>query len=259
VTPPNILKPISAPNLAIPDNSAAGISDTISLAEAVTISGIKVGVDITHMYRGDLRVTLSAPWGTVIELHPSGRGGNAHDLKTTFDETTLPALATLRGRVTQGAWRLSVQDLAPADTGQLNRWLLEISAAEVVVAPVELQESPGAPIPDFPSGGIERGLATASTARVGSIEVSVDISHTWIGDLRLTLLSPAGTEAILHDGAGGSDQNIRRTFTAANTPALVALTGQAMTGTWRLRLVDRATQDVGKLNSWRLLIKPQAP
>jgi M6 family metalloprotease-like protein len=258
VTPPQTLKPISTPNSAIPDNYPAGISDTITIADAVTISSIKVGVDITHTYRGDLRVTLTTPWGTVIELHPKGRGGNADDLKVIYDETTLPALATLRGRGTQGAWRLTVHDLAPADTGRLNRWWLEISAAGAVVAPIELQESPGTPIPDFPSAGIERGLAATSAAHVGSVEVSVDISHTWIGDLRVSLLSPTGTEAILHDGAGGSDDNLVRTFTAANTPALATLAGQAVTGTWRLKVADRAAQDVGKLNSWRLLIKPAA-
>ena len=73
--------------------------------------------------------TLTTPWGTVIELHPKGQGGNAADLKVTYDETTLPAVSTLRGRGTQGTWRLAVQDLASADTGRLNRWSLEFSAA----------------------------------------------------------------------------------------------------------------------------------
>ena len=258
VTPPQTLNPISTPNRAIPDNNQTGISDVITIAEAVTISNIKVGIDITHTYRGDLRVTLTTPWGTVIELHPKGRGGNAHDLKVTFDETTLPALATLRGRGTQGAWRLLVQDLASADTGRLNRWSLEISAAAAVVAPIELQESPGTPIPDAPNPGIERGLATTSTARVGSVEVAVDISHTWIADLRVSLVSASGTEVILHDGAGGDADNLVRTFTAANTPALGSLAGQSVTGTWRLRVADNEAQDAGKLNGWRLLIKPAA-
>jgi subtilisin-like proprotein convertase family protein len=67
------------------------------ISDALTISSLKIGVDITHTYRGDLNVTLTTPWGTVIELHPKGRGGNAHDLKTTYDAATLPALATFQG------------------------------------------------------------------------------------------------------------------------------------------------------------------
>ena len=256
VTPPQTLNKASAPNAAIPENNATGISDTITIAEALAISGIRVGVDITHTYRADLRVTLVTPWATTIELHPKGRGGSANDLKVTWDETTLPALATLRGRSTHGAWRLTVQDLAPGDSGRLKAWSLEFSAAAAAVAPIELKESPGTAIPDHPSAGIERTLVTTSTAQVGGVEVSVDISHTWIGDLRVSVLSPAGTEAVLHDGAGGSDDNLVRTFTAANTPPLAALAGQPASGSWRLKVVDREAQDQGKLNAWGVLIKP---
>lgn len=258
VTPPQTLNKVSTPNSAIPENNQAGVSDTINVAEALTISGLKVGVDITHTYRGDLRVTLTTPWGTAIELHPKGLGGNAHDLNVTYDETTRPALATLRGRSTQGAWRLTVQDLAPADTGRLNRWSLDFSAAGATLAPIDLQESPGTPIPDHPHAGIERTLATTSTARVGSVEVSVDISHAWIGDLRVSVQSPAGTEVVLHDRVGGSGNNVVRTFTAANTPPLAALAGQPAAGTWRLKVADHEAQDAGKLNAWRVLIKPAA-
>jgi M6 family metalloprotease-like protein len=257
VTPPRTFNPTSTPNRTIPDNTVVGITDAINIVDALTISTIKVGVDITHTYRGDLRVTLTTPWGTVIELHPKGRGGNADDLKITYDETTLPALATLRGRSTLGAWRLTVQDLAPADIGRLNSWSLEITSATALVTPIELQETPGARIPDASIVGIERTLSTTATSRVGSVEVSVDIAHTWIGDLSVTMQSPAGTEVVLHNRAGGSDDNLVRTFTAANTPALSALAGQAAAGAWRLKVVDTEPQDIGKLNSWRVLIKPK--
>ncbi len=255
VTPPQVLSKASTPNAAIPENNQTGISDTINIAEALTLSSVKAGVDIKHTYRADLRVTLTTPWGTVIELHPKGRGGNAQDLKVTYDETTLPALATLRGRSAQGAWQLKVQDLAPADTGRLNRWSLEFSAVGAALAPIELKESAGTPIPDHPHAGIERALAAIGTAKVGSVEVSVDISHTWIGDLQVSLQSPAGTQLVLHDGKGGSDQNLVRTYTETNTPGLSLLAGQPAAGLWRLKVMDGASQDQGKLNSWRVLIK----
>jgi M6 family metalloprotease-like protein len=248
----------STPNRQIPDNNPAGISDTIDIGEALTISTCKVSVDITHSYRGDLRVTLNTPDGRAIELHAKGTGGNADDVKATYDETTIPALSTLRGRGMQGAWRLTVQDLAPADVGRLNRWSLELAAAAVPLGPIDLKESPGTPIPDFPQAGIERTLIATGAQQVGSVEVAVDIAHTWIGDLRVSLLSAAGTEVVLHDGVGGSDDNLVRTYTAATTPGLAALVGQPAAGTWRLRVVDRAAQDQGKLNSWRVLIKPPA-
>jgi M6 family metalloprotease-like protein len=255
VTPPQTTSRTSTPARPIPDNDIAGISDTIDVAEALTLAGIKVGVDITHTFRSDLRVTLTTPWGAVIELHPRGTGGSAHDLSITYDETMLPALATLRGRSIQGTWKLSVQDLAPSDSGRLNRWSLEFSAGAVAVAPIELKESPGTAIPDFPGPGIERTLTAAGASTVAGVEVSVDISHSWISDLRVSLQSPAGTEVVLHDGAGGAEHNLARTYTAASTPALATLAGQPAAGAWRLKVVDRVAQDQGKLNGWRLLIK----
>jgi subtilisin-like proprotein convertase family protein len=256
VTPPQTVERVSTPDRAIPDNNSQGIVDTISVAEAMTIANLKVGVDIVHSYRGDLRVTLATPWGAVVELKAKGSGGNAHDLKLSYDETNLPALAALRGLSAQGDWRLMVQDLAPADVGRLNRWSLGFSAVSAVAATIDLKESPGAAIPDFPAPALERTLQASGAIQVGSVEVTVDIAHSWIGDLRVSLRSPAGTEVVLHDGTGGSDHNPARTYTAATTPALATLAGQAAAGAWRLRVADQAAQDVGKLNQWRVLIKP---
>jgi subtilisin-like proprotein convertase family protein len=215
-----------------------------------------VGVDITHTFRGDLQVTLTTPWGAVIELQPKNQGGSADDLKITFDETLRPALSTLRGGGTLGAWRLTVQDLAPADAGHLNRWWLEFAlAAGSSTQPVQLQESPGVAIPDNFSAGIERTLSTAEGGMIAGVEVAVDISHTYIGDLRVRLRSPSGAEAVLHDRTGGSGDNIARTYTAATTPPLAALAGQPIAGAWKLLVSDHDALDVGKLNRWSLTLR----
>lgn len=254
--PPPAVRHVSTPNRAVPDNNPTGIADTIAVPEAVTIASIKVGLDITHSYRGDLHVTLTTPWGAPVELHPKGQGGNTRDLKLTYDETILPALSTLRGRSTQGAWKLLVQDLAAVDTGRLNSWGLDFGAAVATPATVELKESPGTTIPDNNATGIERALANAAAFAIGSVEASVDISHTYIGDLQVSLVSPSGQAVLLHDRAGGSTRNLAKAYTAATTPALAALAGKPAAGTWKLRVVDRAAQDQGKLVSWRVLIKP---
>src|SRR5262249_28812090 len=157
---PKVLRRESQVDREIPDNNNVGLVDEIAVAELQTIAGLQVGVDISHPWRGDLKVTLTTPWGVVIELHPKNQGGSADDLKVTYDETSLPALATLRGRSTQGAWKLAVQDLAPADVGRLNRWWLEFVSAGGGSAPITLQESPGSMIPDNSNAGIERTLPT---------------------------------------------------------------------------------------------------
>jgi subtilisin-like proprotein convertase family protein len=96
---------------------------------------------------------------------------------------------------------------------------------------------------------------TAEAGQVGSVEVSVDISHTYIGDLRVRLRAPSGAEVVLHDRAGGSADNIVRTYTVASTPALAALAGLAISGSWKLLVSDNEAVDVGKLNRWGLVIR----
>ena len=254
--PPPDVRHVSTPNRAIPDNDSTGISDTIDVPEAVTVASVKIGVDISHTYQGDLRVMLGTPWGVEVELHPKGQGGNTKDLKVTYDEAMLPALSTLRGCNSQGAWKLAVQDLAAVDVGKLKSWGLDFAAATTIPGPVELEESPGTTIPDNNATGIERSLANTTAIAIGSVEVSVDISHTYIGDLQVSLVPPSGGAIALHDRAGGSTRDLAKTYTAATTPALGTLAGKAAAGTWKLRAVDREAQDQGKLNRWRVVIKP---
>jgi M6 family metalloprotease-like protein len=253
--PPDPLRHVVQPNLAIPDNDAAGIHSTIQVQEDVTLASIKIGLFITHTFIGDLRVTLATPWGAAIELHPKGQGGNTQNLDLTYDEAMLPALATLRGRSSRGAWTLNVQDLAPQDRGRLKRWGLDLAAAASLPDVVVLKESPGTAIPDSSAAGIERTLNNAQAFTLASVDVAVEISHSWIGDLEVSLVTPAGTQVPLHARGGGSSRDLNATYTAATTPALAALAGQPSNGAWKLRVADREAQDVGKLNGWRLTLK----
>lgn len=246
----------STPDMIIPDNRAEGITDTIVINQDAIITGIKVTLDISHTYRADLQVTLLAPWGAVIVLHQRPQGGSADDIKRTIDETDVQALATLHGHSCKGDWRLLVQDLAPVDVGTLKRWALEFDTFAQPQWPVVLEEAPGKHIPDNDPVGIEQSLATNANGNIGSVEVSVDITHTWIEDLQISVRSPAGTDVILHDETGGSADNVIKTYTTATTPALGNLAGQSISGDWLLRVSDRVGQDIGKLNSWRVVIHP---
>ena len=82
----------------------------------------------------------------------------------------------------QGNWQLLVQDLATSDTGRLNRWEIEITPS--ANAAMTLSETPGMAIPDNNPTGIERQLTTNETGTVNALEVTVDITHTFIGDLK---------------------------------------------------------------------------
>jgi subtilisin-like proprotein convertase family protein len=81
----------------------------------------------------------------------------------------------------------------------------------------------------------------------------VDIQHTYVGDLRIDLIGPNDTSIILQSHQGGSEQNVQRTYSEADTPALSAFRGKSLRGTWRLRIVDAWRMDEGTLRSWRVI------
>lgn len=246
----------SASSLNIPDNQAVGITDTIAIGQDASIAGVQVTLEISHTYRGDLLVTLLTPWGDDIILHQRHQGGGADNIQKTVDESDLQELAALHGHSTRGDWRLRVQDLAPADIGALDRWALEFSVTGLAQGDVVLEEAPGTHIPDDDPVGVQRSISTNATGNVGSVEVSVDITHTYISDLLISVRSAAGTEVILHDESGGDADDIVTTYTVATTPGLENLAGEAISGDWQLRVSDRAGLDLGKLNSWRIVIHP---
>jgi serine protease len=78
-----------------------------------------------------------------------------------------------------------------------------------------------------------------------SASISVNIVHTYKGDLKVDLVAPDGTLYNLHNRSGGSADNIVGTFSRN-------LTSEALNGTWRLRVNDNAAGDIGYINSWTI-------
>ena len=70
--------------------------------------------------------------------------------------------------------------------------------------------------------------------------------------------SPTGRRAVLHAQLGGSTDNLIATYDSATPGELAGLVGQPMQGHWVLSVVDRAAQDVGVLQKWRLEITSAA-
>lgn len=118
-------------------------------------------------------------------------------------------------------------------------------------------------IPDNDPTGIESQITIAETLPIADINVSVDITHTWQGDLHLVLTSPEGTSVTLHDGTGSSTDNIQTTYdslTAPDGPGTMSdFDGEIQAGTWSLHIWDDAGSDTGTLNSWTLHIESEAP
>ena len=82
--------------------------------------------------------------------------------------------------------------------------------------------------------------------------VELQIQHSWIGDLRVRLTAPDGTDVLLHDRAGSNQVDLRKSYDPTSLPALARLLERDARGDWRLEVVDLAARDVGRLEAWAL-------
>ncbi|MEU8629036.1 M4 family metallopeptidase [Streptomyces sp. NPDC048669] len=103
---------------AIPDHGSAVTSSVnVTGRTGNAPSALKVGVDITHTYRGDLVIDLVAPNGTTYRLKNSSGSDYADDVRTTYTVNASSVAAN-------GTWKLKVQDVYSGDTGKINSFKL---------------------------------------------------------------------------------------------------------------------------------------
>ena len=135
----------SNPNFSIPDNSGAYDGLGLDVAgSTATLGGdttLKLSLDVTHTYVGDLQFLLQSPTGTqVIAYAANTCGGNDNLDIILFDSAPTIACATptvgdaktanpfsgFDGEGLNGQWILGVVDGAGGDTGTVNSWTLTV-------------------------------------------------------------------------------------------------------------------------------------
>lgn len=113
-----------------------------------------------------------------------------------------------------------------------------------------------APLPDLQTVRFE--LEVSDNTPVEALSVDVELKHTYIGDLIITLRPPAAMNmlpVVLHRRQGGSTRDLKKTFDAAMKPALANFAGRSCRGVWTLDIQDAAAEDAGKLVSFGLRLR----
>jgi len=77
-----------------------------------------------------------------------------------------------------------------------------------------------------------------------TLPVSVNIQHTWRGDLVIDLVAPDGSTYRLKSLSSSDSADIA-TYT-------VNASSEVANGTWQLKVQDVAAQDVGFIDTWSL-------
>ncbi|HND87518.1 MAG TPA: proprotein convertase P-domain-containing protein, partial [Saprospiraceae bacterium] len=122
-------------------------------------------------------------------------------------------------------------------------------------------------------------LNVPASGSILDVNLKIDIDHTWVGDLDVTLESPSGTQMKVWDNLCNLNDNLKATFDDEATLCsnlcadynsnktvktinclglaptnLSAFDGQNLNGNWKLIVNDNATGDQGVINEFSLII-----
>ncbi len=109
-------------------------------------------------------------------------------------------------------------------------------------------------IPDGDTVGIDRTITfDATCVTVGTVQIRVEISHPYRGDIELRLTSPAGDTDVLLKSSDDATPDISATFDS------VIAEGDSADGDWVLNVRDIFQTDAGTLEYWSIGINRDAP
>jgi subtilisin-like proprotein convertase family protein/subtilisin family serine protease len=114
--------------------------------------------------------------------------------------------------------------------------------------------NPALVIPDNADYGVHDSILVSQPMAVERVEVTLNVTHPFIGDLSVLLTSPSGTTSFLLwrpqqnplSAFGTNQDNIHFTFDT------VLDWGESSLGSWSLGIYDHASGDVGTFDSWTL-------
>lgn len=165
--------------------------------------------------------------------------------------------------------------------GMLISWEVEVCIQELVCGPFEV--STDIPHPVGPGAGTitTSDIMINDIGKITDLNIrNLDITHTWIGDLTISLTSPEGTQVIVYDQGCNPAVRIQDIHTSfddepslqglpcppldslysiAPTNPLSAFDGEEAQGMWTLTITDNVGGDGGDLHDWALEICTRCP
>ena len=199
----------ASPGLAISDNST--VFNVMNVAQAGVIGSVRVYVNITHTYQGDLTVTLTSPAGTQVILH-NRTGSGTDNIIGWYPDALIPAgnLSGLAGQTMQGDWRLTVSDGAGGDVGIFNQWCLQFIYALPYVSGTPEQGLPSVlalrgnyPNPFNPSTNIKFDLPVRGHVSLQIFDVAGRLVRTLVDDDR-----EAAAHVVVWDGTDDTGRTV---------------------------------------------------
>jgi subtilisin-like proprotein convertase family protein/subtilisin family serine protease len=225
---------------------------TISLADANAVGPIEIAIE------------TSAGDSETITLVDQGSGSFVGTIDTVLGSVTPD----------DGAIQVSLGDILTVTYIDLDDGFggtLTATDTAVISNVIEFQGD-DTPIDITDNATFTSVINIVESGVVADLDVQIDVTHTFTGDLDVFLISPSGTRIELFSDVGGSNENFTETilddeaslnigdgdapYTGSFRPvgSLANLDTESITGAWTLEITDDAGGDQGTLNWWKLFV-----
>ncbi|MCF6181553.1 proprotein convertase P-domain-containing protein [Lutibacter sp.] len=203
----------------------------------------------------DIDIATDPAFNTIVESGTSAT--NSYSNKTNFTEATV---YYWRVRGTNFCITGSYSSTQNFHTVPLN----DCTSASKNIA-VAIPDGVGA---NSPGAAAKSIINLTNNITISDVNVTIDISHTYIQDLVISLIAPDNTEVVLFNRECAGEDDISVTFddagstiTCGTQPVvgiikpsspLSTFNGKNSNGSWTLKVVDYYNGDFGSINSWSL-------
>ena len=117
---------------------------------------------------------------------------------------------------------------------------------------LEFHQATTIAIPDDQLQGVFSAIQVTDDRQVLDLEVSLDLNHSFLGDLEIWLRSPNDRAILLQNRGLGRLENLNKTYSVETVPLLKQAIAQSAAGVWQLQIIDHAPAHVGRLKRWTL-------
>lgn len=235
--------PVPRFNLAVSPGSAVVVEEGTATytIDVTSIAGYTGNVDLS------LDVSPAFPAGstTVTGLPTTVTAPGTATVTVTTSQDTV-------GGNTAETFSMAItgSDASNPDLDKTRNASLQVRPFGTVEVPFPSPDTP-IDIPDNDPTGITSTITVTQPITIQELQIDVNITHTFIGDLQVTLHGPPALgldPVILHDRAGGGTDNLNQTFTVTAFNDLLAV------GDWTLHVADFAGADTGTLDDWTIRV-----
>ncbi len=230
-----------------PDFFGSGQDGTLVSWSLIITPWVNIGTDATpnalSQFTATWDITATPPGDYLVRAVTTVDGRVFEDIHNSIvipepsillqsppTDSTITGLYTLRAK---GTNFVTIQDVEFSQRRAASTFSKGSTAAPLNI-----------PIPDMATITDTITIPGGGVAQTASL--NVDILHDFVGDLKISLITPDGQSIVVFNNPANSGTRLRKSF---DLPTLV---GKAISGQYTLKIEDTATPDVGTLLSYGL-------